>query len=49
MTSELLELVLLMAGWLVAFLLGRELGIGFSQWRERRGADQDSLRNRDEA
>ncbi len=30
-----LELILLLAGWVVAFLLGQELSKGFSQWRTR--------------
>ncbi len=27
---------LLMAGWVVAFMLGRELQTGFSQWHQAR-------------
>ena len=32
---ETLEFVLLLTGWVVAFLLGRELQTGFRQWRLR--------------
>jgi hypothetical protein len=35
-TTEDLQLVLLLAGWLVAFLLGNELATGFSMWRTAR-------------
>ena len=35
MSVETLEFVLLLSGWVVAFLLGRELQIGFRQWRLR--------------
>ena len=39
MSPETLEFLLLLSGWIVAFLLGRELQIGFRQWRLRT-ADQ---------
>jgi hypothetical protein len=35
MPAESLEFVLLLGGWVVAFLLGRELQTGFRQWRMR--------------
>lgn len=33
---ELLQFLLMLGAWVVAFLLGRELHIGFSQWRASR-------------
>jgi len=33
MPVETLEFLLLLSGWVVAFLLGRELQTGFRQWR----------------
>jgi len=36
-TPEILQTVLAVAGWLVAFLLGRELASGYRQWRAGRG------------
>lgn len=33
---EMIQLWLIVAGWLVAFLLGKELATGFTQWRARR-------------
>jgi hypothetical protein len=33
MSVETVEFVLLLSGWVVAFLLGRELQTGFRQWR----------------
>jgi hypothetical protein len=35
MPVETLEFLLLLSGWVVAFLLGRELQTGFRQWRLR--------------
>ncbi len=35
MPAETLEFLLLLTGWIVAFLLGRELQTGFRQWRLR--------------
>ena len=35
MPPEALEFGLLLSGWIVAFLLGRELQNGFTQWRTR--------------
>jgi uncharacterized membrane protein required for colicin V production len=35
MPVETLEFGLLLAGWIVAFLLGKELHTGYSQWRTR--------------
>jgi len=37
MQVETLEFLLLLSGWVVAFWLGRELQIGFRQWRLRGG------------
>lgn len=36
----LLQYVLLLAAWVVAFLLGKELQTGFAQWRARRRGEQ---------
>ena len=48
MPVETLEFLLLLSGWVVAFLLGRELQIGFREWRlraaEQRTRRQESLR-----
>jgi hypothetical protein len=35
-TVEFAQYGLLVAGWTVAFLLGKELQSGFAQWRDRR-------------
>ena len=35
-TVEFAQYGLLVAGWTVAFLLGKELQGGFAQWRDRR-------------
>jgi hypothetical protein len=35
MTVETLEFLLLLSGWIVTFLLGRELQTGYRQWRLR--------------
>ena len=35
MPFETLEFLLLLGGWVVAFLLGRELQTGFRLWRVR--------------
>ncbi|MDQ6672955.1 MAG: hypothetical protein M3069_19815 [Chloroflexota bacterium] len=35
MSVETLEFSLLLSGWVVAFLLGRELETGFRLWRVR--------------
>jgi hypothetical protein len=43
MPAETLEFLLLLSGWVVAFLLGRELQTGFRQWRLRT-ADQRARR-----
>ena len=35
---ELAESAVLLVGWVVAFMLGKELQVGFGQWQElRRG------------
>jgi hypothetical protein len=36
MTPETLQIALAVLGWLVAFLLGKELATGFTQWRASR-------------
>ena len=45
MPTDMLEFVLLLSGWVVAFLLGRELQTGFRLWRlktaEQRTRRQD--------
>jgi len=33
---ELAQIALLVGGWVVAFLLGKELQTGFLQWRQSR-------------
>jgi hypothetical protein len=33
MSFESLEFLLLLSGWVIVFLLGRELQTGFRQWR----------------
>jgi len=43
MPAETLEFLLLLSGWIVAFLLGRELQAGFRQWRLR-AAEQRTRR-----
>ena len=35
MSVETLEFLLLLGGWVVAFLMGRELQTGYRQWRVR--------------
>jgi hypothetical protein len=35
-SMELVQIGLLMAVWVVAFLLGKELRTGFQQWRQSR-------------
>ena len=35
MSVETVQFLLLLSGWVVAFLLGRELQTGFRQWRMR--------------
>jgi len=44
MSVETLEFLLLLSGWIVAFLLGRELQTGYRLWRLR-GAEQRTQRN----
>jgi hypothetical protein len=36
MSMETIQILLAVAGWVVAFLLGKELATGFSLWRARR-------------
>jgi hypothetical protein len=36
MSTETLQIVLAVAGWVVAFLLGKELATGYAWWRARR-------------
>lgn len=35
-SMELAQVGLLMVGWIIAFLLGKELQAGFLQWRQSR-------------
>jgi hypothetical protein len=44
MPVETLEFLLLLSGWVVAFLLGRELQTGFREWRLRTAAQRASRR-----
>ncbi len=44
MPTEIVEFALLLAGWVVAFLLGKELHTGFVTWRAR--AAENSSRDR---
>jgi hypothetical protein len=46
MPVETLEFVLLLSGWIVAFLLGRELQIGYRQWRIRTAEARTTRRDR---
>jgi hypothetical protein len=46
MSVENIEFLLLLSGWVVAFLLGRELQSGYRQWRLR-GAEQRAETRRD--
>ena len=46
MSFETVEFLLLLSGWVVAFLLGRELQTGFRQWRLR-AAEQRAETRRD--
>ena len=45
MPVETLEFLLLLSGWIVAFLLGKELQTGFRLWRTR-AAEQQIDRDR---
>ena len=40
MPLETFEFLLLLTGWVVAFLLGRELQTGFQLWRARATQDR---------
>ena len=44
MTPELMQIWLAVLGWLVAFLLGKELATGYVQWRASRGQQHDQRR-----
>jgi len=46
MSVETLEFFLLLIGWVVAFLLGRELQSGYHQWRLK-AAEQRATTRRD--
>ena len=35
-----LQILLAVAGWIVAFLLGKELATGYAVWRARRDEDK---------
>jgi hypothetical protein len=45
MPIETVQFMLLLAGWVVAFLLGKELHSGFRQWRMR-GAEASTREDR---
>ena len=45
MPVETIEFLLLLSGWIVAFLLGKELQTGFRVWRTR-AAEQRTERER---
>jgi hypothetical protein len=38
--QELMQVALLLVAWITAFLLGRELQIGYAQWRARRRSQE---------
>ena len=42
MTPEILQIALAVLGWLVAFLLGKELATGLAQWRASRSSRRRS-------
>ncbi len=44
MPTEIVEFALLLAGWVVAFLLGKELHTGFVAWRARTSANAPRTR-----
>jgi hypothetical protein len=46
MTVEALEFLLLLSGWVVAFLLGRELQTGFHLWRVRTAEQRPPAKGR---
>ena len=46
MPPETLEFLLLLSGWVVAFLLGRELQSGFRQWRVRTAEQRPPRKDR---
>jgi hypothetical protein len=39
--EEMMQFGLLLSAWIMAFMLGRELQVGFAQWRERRRSSQE--------
>jgi hypothetical protein len=46
MSVETLEFLLLLSGWIVAFLLGRELQSGYRLWRVRVAEQRPPRRDR---
>jgi hypothetical protein len=46
MSIEILEFLLLLSGWVVAFLLGRELQTGFREWRVRTAEQRPPTKDR---
>lgn len=46
MPVDSLEFLLTLSAWVVVFLLGRELQIGFRQWRLKVAGQQSSPRRR---
>jgi hypothetical protein len=49
MSAEMIQIALAMLGWIVAFLLGKELATGYSQWRARRAERAASRDDGDDA
>ena len=45
MPIETVEFLLLLSGWIVAFLLGRELQTGYRLWRVRVTEERSTRRN----
>jgi hypothetical protein len=40
MSTETVQISLAVAGWIVAFLLGKELAAGYALWRARRNREK---------
>ena len=40
MSTETIQILLAVAGWVVAFLLGKELATGYAVWRAGRPEDK---------
>jgi hypothetical protein len=48
MSTETLQILLAVAGWVVAFLLGTQLATGYSVWRARRAEQPTSREDGDQ-